>query len=73
MLVKIQKCGNSYLIRIPKSFLKSLSLNTNDEVDISIDEEKIIISKINKKNISLKKRIKKYTGQNLSKDFKWDD
>ena len=73
MEARLQKWGNSSGIRIPKSFLKSLNLNTNDEVDISIDEDKIIISKINKKRISLKNRIKKYTRPNLSKDFKWDD
>ena len=73
MEARLQKWGNSTGIRIPKSFLKSLNLNTNDEVDIIQEEDKIIISKINKKSISLKDRIKKYTGPNLSKDFKWDD
>ena len=73
MEARLQKWGNSAGIRIPKSFLKTLNLNTNDEVNISMEEDKIIISKINKKRISLKNRIKKYTGQNLSKDFKWDD
>ena len=73
METRLQKWGNSSGIRIPKSFLKTLNLNTNDEVNISMEEDKIIISKINKKSISLKNRIKKYTGPNLSKDFKWDD
>ena len=53
METRLQKWGNSAGIRIPKSFLKTLNLNTNDEVNISMEEDKIIISKINKKSISL--------------------
>ena len=49
METRLQKWGNSSGIRIPKSFLKTLNLNTNDEVNISMEEDKIIISKINKR------------------------
>lgn len=37
------------------------------------EEDKIIISKIKNKPISLKDRIKNYDGDNLCKDFSWDD
>ena len=44
MKLKLQKWGNSKGIRIPNNILKSLNLKTND---------KIIISKVPKENISL--------------------
>ena len=73
MEVRLQKWGNSMGIRIPSTFIKSLNLNMNDKVDIIEDEDRIIITKSKKKRISLKERFDKYNGENLSKDFEWDD
>lgn len=63
MKLKLQKWGNSKGIRIPNNILKSLNLKTND---------KIIISKVPKENISLEERFLKYKGENLAKEFTWD-
>ena len=73
MEVRLQKWGNSTGIRIPSSILKSLGLNVNDKVIIKEEENKIIISKSKKQNISLKERFDMYNGENLSKEFEWDD
>ena len=73
MEVKIQKWGNSAGIRIPSSILKSLNLKTNDILNIEQKENKIIISIPKKKKISLEERFKNYHGENLAKDFTWDD
>lgn len=71
--IKLQKWGNSLGIRIPSNILKSLNLKTNDIVDIKEEDDKIIITKLEKKSFSLKQRIKEYEGKNLSKDFEWDN
>lgn len=73
MEVRLQKWGNSMGIRIPSSLLKSLDLNLNDKIDIKEEDNKIIISKSKKQNISLKERFDKYNGENLSKEFEWDE
>ncbi len=73
MEVRLQKWGNSIGIRIPSNFLKSLKLNKDEEVNMIQEEDKIIISKIKNKPISLKDRIKNYDGDNLCKDFSWDE
>ena len=73
MEVKLQKWGNSLGIRIPKILLQEISLDENDLVNLSIDEDKIIVSKSNNKKISLKERFSKYQGDNLSKEFEWDE
>ncbi len=73
MEAKIQKWGNSVGIRIPSSILKSLNIKTNDILNIEQEEDKIIISIPKKKKISLEERFKNYRGENLSKDFSWDD
>jgi len=56
MEAKLQKWGNSDGIRIPSSFLKSLNLKTNDIVEIMQKEDTIIISKPQKKHLTLEER-----------------
>ncbi len=73
MEARLQKWGNSDAIRIPSSFIKSLNLKTNDKLDINYDNDKIIITKPKTNKISLKERFDKYNGENLSKEFTWDD
>lgn len=73
MEVRLQKWGNSNGIRIPNIILKTLNLKPNDKVEIRQEDEQIIITKLKKKHISLEERIKEYKGENLSKDFSWDE
>ena len=73
MEAKLQIWGNSDGIRIPNSFLKLLNLKTNDILDITYENDKIIITKPKKVNISLAERFEKYNGENLAKEFSWDE
>ena len=73
MEVKIKKWGNSLGIRIPKNLLKSLNFEVNDILELNEENKKIIVSKSNKKKISLEKRFKEYKGDNCVKDFEWDE
>jgi antitoxin component of MazEF toxin-antitoxin module len=51
MLTKrIEKKGNSNYILIPKTFLQLLNLKEKDEISISFENDKIIISPIKKEN-----------------------
>ena len=73
MKIRIQKWGNSFGIRIPRSVLKSLDIKDNDLLTIEEKDDKIIISKVNKKKISLAKKFFEYHGDALNNDFIWDD
>ena len=73
MEARLQKWGNSDGIRIPSSILKALNLKTNDKVELIQDEDRIIISKSKNNVISLEERFKKYKGENLAKEFSWDN
>ena len=73
MEIRLQKWGNSDGIRIPSTFLKALNLKTNDKIELIQEDDKIIISKCKKNKISLKERFDKYNGENLSKEFEWDE
>lgn len=68
----IQKWGNSNGIRIPKNILKSVSMEENDVVDISIEDDKIIIKKRDtKKHITLADRLKNYKGDYVFEECDW--
>jgi len=69
---RIQKWGNSNGVRIPKVFLDALDLNSDDLVDIKREEDKIVITKLKKKKISLKERIASYDGPLYTNEFEWD-
>ena len=46
MKVQIQKWGNSLALRIPKVFAKETHIENNSVVDLSLDNDQLIISPI---------------------------
>ena len=73
MEARLQRWGNSVGIRIPSNILKSLDLKINDILELKEENEKIIIIKSETKKISLERKFKDYKGENLAKEFNWDD
>lgn len=73
MEARLQKWGNSVGIRIPHSILKELNLKINDWINIEKIDDKVIITKQITPKISLASRFKEYKGDNLAKEFSWDD
>lgn len=68
MEIRLQKWGNSLGIRIPSTILKS-----NEKINLDLDDDRIIITKAKKGKISLKERFNEYNGDDLTKEFSWDD
>ena len=48
MLSKVQKWGNSQGIRIPKNLLENSNIKVGEEVDITVQEGKIIVASTNR-------------------------
>lgn len=48
-------------------------MKTNDKVKLTLEEDRIIITKSKNTKISLEERFKNYHGENLVKDFEWDE
>lgn len=46
MVTKIQKWGNSQGLRLPKHILDSVDLEVGDDIEVSINDNQIIIQKI---------------------------
>ena len=66
MQTTIVKWGNSQGIRIPKAFLQSIKIAENDPVDVTLENEKIIIKKSNeKKHKTTRERLIEYYGEDF--------
>jgi antitoxin MazE len=64
MQTMIVKWGNSQGIRLPKAFLKSVQITENDPIDITLENEKIVIKKINaKEHKTTKERLIEFYGE----------
>ena len=68
MISNVFKLGNSNAIRLPKPIMESLGIQTNDEVKLTINDNKLTIEKIGtKKNI--KELLKNYSGKYEINEF----
>jgi antitoxin MazE len=68
MQTTIVKWGNSQGIRIPKAFLKNIRVTENDPVDVTLENERIIIKKINaKRHKTVKERLIEFYGEEYLK------
>lgn len=64
MLAKIQKWGNSLALRIPTAFAKDVRLTTGCEVEITMNDGKLIIAPVPAPNYSLAVLLQSVTDQN---------
>ena len=71
MQTTVVKWGNSHGIRLPKAFLQNIKLNENDPVDVVLENERIIIKKINQKeHKTIKQRLIDFYGEDYEKNAK---
>ena len=65
MQTTVVKWGNSHGIRLPKAFLQNIKIAENDPVDVILENEKIIIKKVNlKEHKTIKQRLIDFYGDN---------
>ena len=65
MQTTVVKWGNSHGIRLPKAFLQNIKISENDPVSVLLENEKIIIKKINQtEHKTIKQRLMDFYGEN---------
>jgi len=72
MQTNIQKWGNSQGVRIPKHILARANISENEKIDLSCENETIIIRKAkpkNKKNI--KELFANFDGEYKAEEIDW--
>ena len=68
--VVIRTWGNSQGIRIPKDILEKMQLKTSDILDISIENDAIVLRK-QFRHKSFEERLAEYEGKISVTDFNW--
>ena len=74
MITTIQKWGNSQGVRLPKVILESLFMQENDPVEITTDNDSIVIRKTTRKRRakkSLEERFENYSGDYNCAEYDW--
>ncbi|MCL2081535.1 MAG: AbrB/MazE/SpoVT family DNA-binding domain-containing protein [Oscillospiraceae bacterium] len=74
MVTTIQKWGNSQAVRLPKAILETVLLQENDTVEITAENDTIIIKKTARKRRakkSLEERFENYTGDYKCTEYDW--
>ncbi|MBC7960416.1 MAG: AbrB/MazE/SpoVT family DNA-binding domain-containing protein [Vallitaleaceae bacterium] len=70
MIATIKKWGNSQGIRLPKDLLETVKLSENDQVEITIENEWIIIKPLDKKHKTFEERVAEYSEDYMCSE--WD-
>lgn len=65
MKTTVQKWGNSYAVRIPKSFIKEVGLEYRTDVELTLEDGKLVIQPIKEETITLDELLDKVTKKNL--------
>jgi len=71
MTTTIQKWGNSQGIRLPKVILEDLDMKEGEEVEISTQNNTIIIKRSTKKRKTIQELFANYEGDYKPEDIDW--
>jgi antitoxin MazE len=69
MRVKIQRWGNSLAVRIPKSFAAETRIQQDTEVELSMDEGRLIITPVGSREMTLEELLEGVTPDNRHGEF----
>ena len=65
MKTTIQKWGNSYAVRIPKSFIKEVGLEYHTNIELTLEDGKLVIQPLPEEALSLDELLADVTPENL--------
>jgi antitoxin MazE len=65
MRIRIQKWGNSLALRIPRSFAAETALGQGAEVDLTLEEGRLVVTPIERPEYNLDEMLARITPENL--------
>ena len=68
MRIKIQKWGNSLALRIPKAFAFQSKIREDEYVNLTLEENKIVIEPVEEKKYSLQELLAGIKKSNLHRE-----
>ena len=73
MRVRVQKWGNSLALRIPRSFAAETALDPGSEVDLTVEEGRLVVTPIEKQRYELAELLAEITDGNLHEEIDTGD
>lgn len=70
---RIQKWGNSYGLRIPKSIMDELEIHPDTRLEIQQEQGRIVITPIRDHKLTLEDLLAQITPDNLHSEVDWGD
>ncbi len=71
MKIKLSKCGNSHVLRIPGSILDVLNWKDDDILDLKIKDNKLIIENSSDDEMNIEDLFEDFNGQYEKEDIDW--
>ena len=65
MKTTLQKWGNSYAVRIPKSFIKEVGLEVHADIELTLEDGRLIIQPVPEEVPSLEELVAGITAENI--------
>lgn len=65
MKISVQKWGNSLAVRIPKSFAAEVGIDSESQVNISLEKGRLVMAPTEKPRYSLRQLLSKVSSDNI--------
>jgi antitoxin MazE len=69
MRIRVQKWGNSLALRIPKSFAAETALGQGAEVDLTLEEGRLVVTPLVHSEYTLDDLLSRITPENLHREI----
>ncbi|MEJ5375594.1 MAG: AbrB/MazE/SpoVT family DNA-binding domain-containing protein [bacterium] len=69
MQTRIQKWGNSFALRIPKSFAQEIGLDQDATVNVSLEDGRLVVVPVAEPPLTLEQLLEQITEDNIHHDI----
>ena len=73
MKIKLYRCEDSHLLRIPRSILDVLNWKDDDILDLKIEDNKLIIENSSDNEINIEDSFENFNGKYSKEDIDWGE
>jgi antitoxin MazE len=65
MRARVQRWGNSLALRIPKGVAEMTALQEGSDVDLSLDEGRLVVTPVRRRKYTLEELLSRVTDENI--------
>jgi antitoxin MazE len=70
MRARVQRWGNSLALRIPKAFATETALESGSEVELSLDDGRLVVTPVERASYRLEELLAQVSSKNLHSEVK---